>query len=229
MNTNDPASPFYIFEGLTPDEIDVFTSYAIEKAIESSTRQDLVMVRFPDVIRTEEERRTEVWREVPGYPRYEVSNLGGFRERTTKRVRKQTVLKTGHRQVTLKNKGEKGKTAYVHQLVARAFKADSRQPNQDMVNHVDGNPANNAATNLEWCTQKENLSHAQGFRGTGEDHPRAVKRSNRVLLGAEEKVIRNYINWLEHCNSGEDEAEAIQGYLNSLRYWDSGEDETEDD
>ena len=32
--------------------------------------------------------------------------------------------------------------------------------NKPYVNHIDYNPLNNNVTNLEWCTQKENVRHS---------------------------------------------------------------------
>ncbi|CAJ0753326.1 20281_t:CDS:2 [Entrophospora sp. SA101] len=47
---------------------------------------------------------------------------------------------------------------YIHCLVALAF--CSKEEGKDCVNHIDGNRTNNKASNLEWCTQKENTQHA---------------------------------------------------------------------
>lgn len=47
---------------------------------------------------------------------------------------------------------------FVHQLVALAYIQNPY--NHIVINHKDGNPRNNKAHNLEWCTQKHNIKHA---------------------------------------------------------------------
>ncbi|MEN9885481.1 MAG: Pectobacterium phage phiTE [Pseudomonadota bacterium] len=54
--------------------------------------------------------------------------------------------------------GGKQKAVNVHRLVAMAFHGE--RDGMD-VNHIDGDKANNAASNLEWCTRAENMQHAR--------------------------------------------------------------------
>lgn len=107
----------------------------------------------------------EEWRDVIGYEGlYEVSNLGNVRScehftnghHLISRVLKQN-LNNRYMYVKL-YKNHTKRSVRVHRIVAMAF-----IPNQDgkpQVNHIDGNRLNNSASNLEWCTQSENIRHA---------------------------------------------------------------------
>lgn len=55
-------------------------------------------------------------------------------------------------------KDKKGKTQRIHRLIALAFLP--KVEGKEIINHIDGDRVNNAITNLEWCTHKENMVHA---------------------------------------------------------------------
>ena len=85
--------------------------------------------------------------------------------------------------------GGKTKKFYVHRLVAQCFIPNINH--KPSVNHIDGNKKNNAANNLEWCTQKENVAHA--WRTKLLPHPPFVpgeKAGNHKLTFAQVNDIR---------------------------------------
>lgn len=110
----------------------------------------------------------EIWKDINGYEgRYQVSNLGRVKSlaRTDRNghKRKDKILKpharpNGYLCVHL-SKDMDAKWLSIHRLVAEAFVAH-RPDGYDIVNHIDNNPANNAADNLEWATYKTNMQWA---------------------------------------------------------------------
>src|SRR6185312_10171182 len=113
----------------------------------------------------------EVWKPVVGYEgTYEVSCCGRIRSiprmvlgrygGMVPKPGKMLSLKTernGYIRVCLRRQTGQC-TMLVHRMVANAF-----IPNPEMlpvVNHIDGDKANNTAENLEWCTQRQNCHHA---------------------------------------------------------------------
>lgn len=112
----------------------------------------------------------EVWKPVNGYTGlYEVSDKGRIKA-LPKRIDSgkchrswpEHIMQTAEDNKgylrTVLSKGGKAKTVKVHRVVAEAF---LHNPNgYTQVNHLDGNKHNNAASNLEWCDQSENMLHA---------------------------------------------------------------------
>lgn len=108
---------------------------------------------------------TEEWREIPGYPGYEVSSLGGLRSWLKKGpgggglaspMNMQTrVHSSGYLTVNLRNKRGSQSTWLLHRLVLTAFRGAC--PTGMQARHVnDNNPLNCTLENLAWGTAQEN-------------------------------------------------------------------------
>lgn len=105
----------------------------------------------------------EAWKTIPDYPAYSVSTLGRVCSRQTSCHKDPLILrpipdKDGHMKVSLSKNGVV-KNFFVHRLVATAFLPNPK--GLPVVNHKDENPANNAVSNLEWCTVRENTNYNQ--------------------------------------------------------------------
>lgn len=96
----------------------------------------------------------EKWSDVPEYEGlYRVSNLGRVFSVRKDKVLKPAINRWGYERLTLVKSGVK-KNYSVHRLVAACF--CKKTDGCDVVNHLDENKTNNAATNLEWTTYTGN-------------------------------------------------------------------------
>lgn len=117
----------------------------------------------------------EIWKPIKGFEGYyEVSNKGrvkslkrliqrSYKSRPTKGFEKPQKIMTpanngkGYLWVYLAKEG-KAYHKYIHRLVATAF-VENSSVEKNQINHKDGNKQNNVASNLEWCTARENDLH----------------------------------------------------------------------
>ncbi len=150
--------------------------------------------------------KEEIWKDIPDYEGiYQVSNLGNVKSLD----RKTLVLRGTNKSFYCTYKGKeikpkistdgyyfvnackngKQKPLYYHRLVALLFIPNPE--NKLEVNHIDGNKGNNCITNLEWCTNKENVRHAHDIGlikpKYGKEHPRVTYKiliyKDGVLIG----------------------------------------------
>lgn len=140
----------------------------------------------------------EIWKVVEECERFEISNFGRLRSLNTGKILSQTKSKAGYLTHATKIGGRAGESVCfrIHRLVAMAFLPE---PTEEMkreaaetvykkvvVNHKDGDKANNKSENLEWCTYSQNVQHAfdNGLNAalTGEDNIMSVLTDQDVAF-----------------------------------------------
>lgn len=116
---------------------------------------------------------SEIWKDIFGYEGYyQISNTGKVRSLPRTQADKDGRMKSyqgktlkgkpnsrGYRRVDLKAYG-RCETVFVHRLVALHFISNPQPEKYTIVNHIDSNPKNNNATNLEWTDACGNMQHA---------------------------------------------------------------------
>ena len=137
----------------------------------------------------------EQWKEIPGFPGYEVSDHGKIRSyrkylgnnkweinHKPQRILKPAPSRSGKGYLFVRLSCD-GAIHYlsVHTAVLIAF--DGLPPAKMQCRHLDGNRLNNHYPNLSWGTPSQNGfdRSAHGTRAMGESHPSAKLTVNQVL------------------------------------------------
>ena len=105
-----------------------------------------------------------VFKKIPGYENYLVSNTGIILSSVTGKIMSSHFNKSGYKRIELVSDEGIRKKYLVHRIVLSAFpdingkflNLDSDY-NDFSVDHLDRNRSNNTSSNLEIVTQKENL------------------------------------------------------------------------
>jgi len=102
---------------------------------------------------------TVIWRNIPGFSKYQASNKGFIRNTKTKYVRKNSKTPGGYSSVILKGDDGKKRTLLIHRLVAISFISNPEK--KPTVNHKNHKRSDNRLENLEWMTQREQNLHSR--------------------------------------------------------------------
>ena len=141
----------------------------------------------------------EIWKDIPNYEGYQVSNLG--RVKSLKRFRKgkngslvpvkEKILKpqmpnSGYYRVTLCEQSTI-KFYYVHRLVYEAF--NGQIPENMQVNHINEVKTDNRLENLNLMTPKENINYGTGIE-------RCTKKRSKAVLQFDlnDKFVKEYLS-----------------------------------
>ena len=142
-------------------------------------------------------------KEIPVNNRF-ISNLGRFKNNYGVIMDNYKVNENGYIRVCIDYK-----TFLLHRLVALAFLENPEK--KDQVNHKDGNKLNNALSNLEWCTNKENQIH-KFQTGLGNNFTRKIIQYD--VLGNEIKKFDSIVGACKELNIGKSN---IRGVLTGYR------------
>lgn len=123
---------------------------------------------------------TEIFNHKGYFVNIETGDIYGLRGQLLKPCK----THNGYYTVTLGNKRYK-----VHRLVLSTYTQISGEGLQ--VNHKDGDKSNNKASNLEWCTAKENCFHAESL--SLRSHKNTVLRKDSKLTLEEVRIIKELI------------------------------------
>lgn len=121
----------------------------------------------------ESAQNMEIFKDIKGYPNYQISNLGRVWSKKRQIYLKPNKNNSGYLQVRLTAINGKQKAELVHRLVALAFLKNPN--NYPCVNHKDENKENNKLTNLEWCNRSYNINYGTCPERISKANSKAIK------------------------------------------------------
>lgn len=154
----------------------------------------------------------EIWKDIESLNNlYKASNYGRIKRvervdnnnhRWPEKILKSSKRNNGYYIVNISIDGKVKKHA-VHRLVAECF--CEKPDGCDIVNHIDNDPSNNKAENLEWTTYKGNMQHA-AKQGRMKGHKHTSKASLASIEKRKVPVIATDKNGNEFYFSSQAEA-----------------------
>lgn len=149
----------------------------------------------------------EIWATVPGYERYQVSDLGNIR--SSKGLLKPCVDYRGYRVVQL-SPGKK--TIKVARLVLEAF-VDSKHGFE--VDHINRLRGDDRLENLRWCTRKQNVANRGRFTSSSSGGVPGVSWYKKSKKWRAFKKIDGVLYHIGYFFSVEEAEKAVNNFLRS--------------
>lgn len=111
---------------------------------------------------------------IPGFSKYRISRNGVVYSELSEGTLVGSINGSGY--FFYRMLGDDGKTKSIgaHRLLALAF-LPCENPEEMVVNHINGNKLDNRVENLEWCTYQENAEHAGAMGLTTKCIPMLVR------------------------------------------------------
>jgi hypothetical protein len=158
----------------------------------------------------------EVWKNIPEFESYQVSNLGNVRSLNYNRTKQTKNLKLkinsrGRRAVNLSKNGISKDNCKVHQLVSMAFLNHKPCGQKIVVDHIDNDKLNDRLYNLQLITSRENCS---------KDRKNGTSKYTGVCWSKRQKKWQSAIRIngkIKHLGIFTNEIEAAQAYQNELK------------
>lgn len=104
----------------------------------------------------------EIFKDIKGYPNYQISNYGRVWNTNTQRYLKPSPKENGYMAVNMVAINGKRKKEYLHRLVAIAF--IDNPDNLPQIDHIDRDRSNNKVENLRWVSSSQNQRNTANNR-----------------------------------------------------------------
>ena len=156
----------------------------------------------------------EIWKPIPNYEGYEVSNYGRVKSLKLGRelILKPFISKGGYYRNKIWN-NNKGKKFGTHQLVAMAFLGHKPNGQNLVVNHINFDKKDNRLENLEVVTQRENANKKHiksSSKYTGVTwHKRANKWQAQILYKRKNIYLGCFNNEIDANNAYQNKLKKI--------------------
>ena len=125
----------------------------------------------------------EIFKDIKGYPDYQVSNCGRVWNVKTQRMLKPSVKANGYLQINMIAANGLRKKEYVHRLVALTFLENPN--NLPQCDHIDRNRSNNNVENLRWVDASTNQRNRDNKISQYDKEGNLIKTYNSITEAIE--------------------------------------------